>query len=212
MIRNRAHVREAPGEKRPRHSHIWPSESAEHYIEPQWCSERLFEVERFGPPGALVLDPACGWGRIPQAARATGYAIAGADIVDHPGRPADIPFCVMDFLKAPPPSDPIISIASNPPFSFVQEFSERALEIAAFKVALLMPLRRLPAARWLERLPLETIYLLSPRPSMPPGSHIAAGHKASGGKTDFCWLVFNKETSPSAPRARWLRRNTGIQS
>ena len=46
---------------------------------------------------------------------------------------------------------------------------------------MLVPLRRLPAAHWLEHLPLETVWLLTPRPSIPPGSYIAAGHKPGGG-------------------------------
>jgi hypothetical protein len=32
---------------RPRNSHIWDREKDEHYVEPAWCSERLFQVETF---------------------------------------------------------------------------------------------------------------------------------------------------------------------
>jgi hypothetical protein len=58
--------------RRPRHSHIFARDSAGHYVEPLWCSARLFEAESFGAPGAQILDPACGWGRIMQAARDAG--------------------------------------------------------------------------------------------------------------------------------------------
>jgi hypothetical protein len=76
---------------------------------------------------------------------------------------------------------------------------------------MLVPVRRLPAARWLESLPLETIYLLTPRPSMPPGSWILAGNIPSGGLQDFCFLVFNKITTPIAPRIRWLHRERNLK-
>ena len=66
---------------------------------------------------------------------------------------------------------------------------------------MIVPLRRLPAARWLGHLPLETIYLLTPRPSMPPGTWIAAGNIPGGGREDFCWLVFNKRAGAVAPLA-----------
>jgi hypothetical protein len=76
-------------------------------------------------------------------------------------------------------------------------------------VALLVPLRRLPAARWLASLPLETVYLLTPRPSMPPGTWIDAGNVPGGGSQDFCWLVINRTLTTGAPRLRWLHRDGG---
>jgi hypothetical protein len=72
-------------------------------------------------------------------------------------------------------------------------------------------LRRLPAARWLEHMPLETIHLLAPRPSMPPGAWIAAGNTPGGGGQDFCWLVMNKMMKPAAPRLRWLHRDESMK-
>jgi hypothetical protein len=59
-------------------------------------------------------------------------------------------------------------------------------------------------------LPLAKIYLLTPRPSMPPGDMIARGEKPGGGKTDFCWLVFDR-TYIGPPTLRWLHRDGGKQ-
>ena len=99
----------------------------------------------------------------------------------------------------------------NPPFDHVEKFCQRALVIATYKVAMLVPLRRLPAAHWLRDLPLESVHLLTPRPSMPPASWIAAGNVPGGGAQDFCWLVFNKSASAGCwpPRLRWLHRDRG---
>jgi hypothetical protein len=192
-----------------RDSHIFEKDPLGHYVEPEWCSRRLFEAESFGAPSARILDPAAGWGRIPRAAIAAGYTAIASDIVDRRGDRlsdlAGIEFHACDFLEHSPVSRPW-SIVSNPPFDDVEEFCARALEITTFKVAVLVPLRRLPAAHWLARITLESIYLLTPRPSMPPGSWIEAGNRPSGGSQDFCWLVFNKRSPAIAPRVRWLHR------
>jgi hypothetical protein len=50
------------------------------------------------------------------------------------------------------------------------------------------------------------VWLLTPRPSMPPGEVIARGEKPGGGKTDFCWLVFDR-THSGPPELRWLHRD-----
>jgi hypothetical protein len=191
---------------RPRLTHTFTPEPGAHYVEPLWCDTRLFEVEFFGAPGALILDPAAGWGRIPQAAKGAGYTVIASDIVDRRRELDDIEFHVCDFLKHSPVSS-ARSIITNPPYPYLREFAERALEVASYKVALLMPLRRLPAARWLARLPLETIFLLTPRPSMPPGAWIMAGNIPGGGSQDFCWLIMNRTLTAGAPRVRWLHRD-----
>lgn len=201
-------TRPAPPPK-PRRAHIFEPDPHSHYVEPFWCSERLFAAECFGAPGAILLDPACGWGRILQSAQAAGYSVIGSDIVERLDQQAvgRIPFRVVDFLKPTYHWNyRIESIVSNPPFDHIEKFSERALELATYKVAMLVPLRRLPAARWLERMPLETIHLLTPRPSVPPASYITAGNTPGGGSQDFCWLTFNKFMAPAAPRLRWLQR------
>jgi hypothetical protein len=193
---------------RPRHAHIFAPAAFGHYVEPTWCSARLFEAESFGAPGARILDPACGWGQIPKAARDAGYTPIGSDVVDRRGDAnafADFPFSICNFLKTSPVRS-AWSIVTNPPFHHVEEFCIRALDVAIYKVAALTLLRRLPAARWLQCLPLESIYLLTPRPSMPPASWIAAGGSPSGGTQDFCWLIFNKQSTANGPRLRWLSR------
>jgi hypothetical protein len=43
--------------KRPRQSHIFAREDHDFYVEPAWCSERLFAVEPFA---GLIWDPAAG--------------------------------------------------------------------------------------------------------------------------------------------------------
>lgn len=176
-------------------SHIWAREQHEHYVEPEWCSRRLFDVETF--VGA-VDDPFCGFGAIPKAAAGAGYDITSSDIVDrgygHGGK---------DFFKSTWGRD---NIVSNPPFDQFRQVAEHALRVAARKIALIWLVRTLPAARWLHATPLARIWLLTPGPSMPPGHVITAGEKPGGGKQDFCWLVWDR-VHAGPPTIGWLRRD-----
>lgn len=197
--------------RRPRHSHIYAKQKHGHYPEPAWCSQRLFDVEDFGPPGTLILDPACGWGTILQAAQAARFRVMGFDIVDRVQRDKlnGGRFYQFDYINGGgiPTKSHVMSIVCNPPFDHVQEYIERSMQIADYKVAMICLVRRLNAARWLRDWPLETVYLLTPRPSMPPGEHIMRGHKPTGGTQDFCWLVFNNQMSRlKSPRVKWLTR------
>jgi hypothetical protein len=196
-----------------RDAHIFEKAADGFYVEPAWCSERLFEVETFAP---MIFDPACGWGTILRSAKAAGYDVVGGDIVDRkqkkPSR--DFLFTKKDFFRVKNPrehqvkhlqSGRNVSIITNPPFDHVQEFCEHALSLVD-KVAMIMLLRRLNAAHWLRKLPLKTIYLLTPRPSMPPGAWIAAGNKPGGGTQDFCWIVMQRGYR-KAPQLKWLHRD-----
>jgi hypothetical protein len=198
---------------RRRHAHIFAKQEHGHYVEPAWCSARLLAVENFGPRGTLIADPACGFGTIACEIERAGYRVLASDVVMRP-RPRSIPysggfgFFSRDFLNGYGErlSERPRSIICNPPFDHVEEFCRRACEIATHKVAMISPLRRLPAAHWLQELPLETIYLLTPRPSMPPGEYIMAGNTPGGGSQDFVWLVFNKQRR-GAPKMRFLHRD-----
>jgi hypothetical protein len=180
-------------------AHKFKRESHEHYVDESWCSERLFEEEAFPWP---IWDPACGWGRIGQAAprpcRSTdlvnrGYGIGG-----------------VDFLKTTKMRAGSRSIICNPPFNLMEEFALHSLKIGAKKVAMIALVRRLPAARWLQETPLSRVWLMTPRPSMPTGRHIREGGKVGGGTQDFCWLVWEREHR-GPPTIRWLHRDDRVK-
>jgi hypothetical protein len=187
---------------RRRRSHIFARVQADHYVEPFWLSARLFEVETF--PTKTIVDPACGWGRILTNAMTAGYAALGSDIVDREADKRGLTFRRVDFLQGAYPYQGPFSIVCNPPFDLLRPFVERALALAV-KVAMIVPVRRLPAARWLQATPLQMVYLLTPRPSLPSGSHIEAGGKVGGGTQDFAWLVWSAGYC-GEPTLRWLAR------
>lgn len=185
-----------------KNAHIWEREKDEHYVEPLWTSRRLFEVERFDGP---VYDPCCGLGNILTSALAAGLAVDGRDVVD---RGCEHMSGIQDFLTA---VRPVANIATNPPFDLIEEFALHALSLAERKVAMVCPTRRLNAAgRWLSRTPLYRVWMLTPRPSMPPGPEYlrlkALGKEPSGGTMDFAWLVWLRGYE-GAPSINWLHRD-----
>jgi hypothetical protein len=85
-------------------------------------------------------------------------------------------------------------------------FVTHAVRLAP-KVAAFAPVARLNAAHsWLRKLPWARLWLLTPRPSVPPGSYLSAGKKAQGGRVDFCWLVFERGFQ-GQPTVDWLHRD-----
>jgi hypothetical protein len=185
---------------RLRQSHIFQRDALEHYVEESWCSARLFEVETFD---GHIVDPACGWGTIVINALTHGHHAAGSDLVQ---RGWDSTRTPCDFLKDVHKYD---NIVTNPPFNIIEDFIIHAVLRSRRKTAAIFPLARMPAAHWLERLPLSRVWLLTPRPSMPPGSYIAAGGRVGGGRVDYCWLVFEHGHIGKAT-IDWLHRDGGV--
>jgi hypothetical protein len=190
---------------RARATHIFDRDPGDHYVEPRWCSSRLFDCEPF--EGAIV-DPCCGFGYIPDSANAHGYQTEARDVVDR-GYPGTI---VADFLQADASS--IDNIVMNSPYKghrggLLKTFVTQAVEVSRRKVAAFVPLARLNAAwPWLRPLPLTRVWLLQPRPSCPPGWYITKGKKPKGGRPDYCWLIFDRGHN-GTPAFGWLTRDGG---
>ena len=189
------------GAESARDAHVWKRDGFDHYVEPLWVSNRLFEEEKFTDS---IWDPACGFGRICFSARHNGYRkIWGTDIVRRGQFNLDFEG---DFLKLPQAADTADNIVTNPPFEKFKPFALHALSLARCKVAMIWTIRTLPAARWLESTPLRKVLLLTPRPSMPPGHTIEAGKTPSGGTADYCWLIW-EQGFRGEPTFGWLKRD-----
>ncbi len=189
--------------RQPKDAGLWARHPDDWYIEPEWTSRRLFETERFE---GTIVDPACGSGRIVRVARSLGRTALGYDKVSR---------CIEcaaeeDFLTTDYETD---NIVSNPPFGLCKKpdfgFVEQALHTAERKTALLLPLPWMTGAdkgRYLQGTPLKSVYVLTPRPSMPPGPVIMAGQEPGGGTEDFAWFVWERGYT-GAPSLRWLNRD-----
>lgn len=175
---------------REKQSHLWERDPHDWYVEPYECSSALFMVEDFD---GAIWDPACGLGRIVEQAREAGHAAVGSDIVDR----SAICGSTSDFLNRN--YTPIFrNIVTNPPFSLAEEFVHESLRILppGGKLAAILPLVWLSGFSskrdWMPASPLKTVYVISPRPSMPPGRVIEAGVKPGNGTKDYAWLVWQK--------------------
>jgi hypothetical protein len=188
--------------KTPRLAHNFARDENDWYVEPTWCSYRLFEEENFL---GEILDPCCGWGRIVRSAIDAGYPVKAYDIVIRQSgdTAVDALKCQVDFRDC---NDLAVNIVCNPPYRVLPTFVQLALKRARRKVAVIFPVARLNAAHWIIGAPLRRVWLMSPRPPMPPGSYLEAGHKPGGGRVDFAWLVFEHGYVGQA-EVRWLRRD-----
>ena len=168
------------------------------YVEPRWCVDALLDREEVG---GLVYDPACGGGNILDALRARGVTRVGTDLRD---RGCGLPG--IDFVRAPLPVPQVDCIVSNPPFDLLEGFVERALQVADDKVCILARLAVLESQARYRRLwnvnPPTRVWVLSKRPSMPPGNR--PDIKATGGKVAYCWLVWDLKASPGITSLGWL--------
>ncbi len=208
MPKQSAEDRKAAREaKRQKNSHLWARDPDDYYVEPVWTDERLFEKVRFD--GAIV-DPCCGSGRILDAAAAAGYKVLGMDIRDR-GASKRHPFIQASFFDDPASVGPWPNIVCNPPYKYGEEFVKQAFDRTLGRLAVLLNIQwanaggRSNRSRWLESMPLESVFALSPRPSMPPGSVIEAGVQAGGGQTDYAWFIMRRGHR-GPPEFGWVHR------
>jgi hypothetical protein len=175
-------------------AHVWDREEGDWYVEPKWCSKRLFDIEYFR---GGIIDPACGMGRIVESARAAGHRATGSDIAARVDG-----YAVCDFFER----KSLPAECAN--FDRLEEFTQHGCSIVRQKVAIIAPVARLNAAHWLETLPLVRIWLMTPRPSMGPGRLALQGIESRGDTKDYAWLVFNRMTrrAPNQRSLIWLHK------
>jgi len=121
-------------------AHIWRKEKNGFYVDPQWCSERLYEDEPFV---GSQWDPFCGIGRCSDAARRCGYKTYATDIVDrgyqHFDRTLNFLLCERALGN---------NIVTNPPFQICDQALRHSLKLDVDDIAMIWLARRLNAAHW----------------------------------------------------------------
>lgn len=205
-------------DKAPKAAHSWKRDPDNWYVERPWCSERLFDVERFE---GTIFDPFAGMGTIVKSARSRGLNARGFDLRDRGYAPlvtGGHDFFCKDAL---PGRWPVDNIVANPPYGNRpnplpgerRRLEEHALDLAldrvTGKVAFFLDSKWMNGAdrgQWLESKPLYRVYVLGPRPSCPPGHVLEAGGAAGNGTTDFAWFVFLRGFQ-GYPTLHFLRRD-----
>jgi hypothetical protein len=198
----------------------YPKSPFDWYVEQQWVTEQLLQAE-FAIDGMLswgaIWDPACGQGNVLRAAHDFGYLVHATDIAFRGYAGGKGLFQELDFLggidfvrSAAPKRN--FSIVSNPPYSYKKGISEafvrRALELATDKVAMLLPVKWQASQarhRLFTEFPPARIWVLSERPSMPPGDVVKALGDAAfkRGKVDYMWVVWDVAEPTPLGETKW---------
>jgi len=183
------------------------------YVEQAWVTHRLIDTLQL-EHDVNYIDPCCGLCTIPQALADRGFTAFGTDKF----RRIDSPLFLNehDFLGDQQLMVELwhpLSIVMNPPFSFqdgkmvrglAERFVRKAMSIATHKVCALLPIKWIASegrADFFMRFP-PKIYVLSERPSMPPGDKIDELGKDAWkrGKVDYAWYVWDLQ-APRLPYA-----------
>jgi hypothetical protein len=201
------------GMTRPLKAHIFDRAADEWYVEPEWVSDALFRAEEFGD---RIWDPACGQGNVLAAAMRAGKIVHGHDIVDRSsGR-----WGVRDFLGWRLCHWTMsLSIVTNPPFGrgkIAEAFIRHAHVLRPRKLAVFVDSRflfgRARALGLFSEFSPARVWLITPRPSCPPGNYLRSGNKAGGGTKDYCWLVWDEPgfLNSDTTILEWMRRPMSV--
>jgi hypothetical protein len=187
-------------------AHVWERDGLDWYVEPASSTAALLREERFV---GHIHDPSCGQGNIVRTLIDHGYHASGSDLVDRAGSPGWFRGKA-DFLG----NEAIYAenIMMNPPFykaKGAESFIRKALSVATGKVAVFVDIKFLAGGGRANGLyrekPPNRVWIITPRPSCPPGEVLKAGGKAEGGTADWVWLIWDMTAPASGTAINWLR-------
>jgi hypothetical protein len=145
------------------------------------ATRALLSVETFE---GGIWEPACGAGDLSKVLEAAGYTVVSTDLIDRGygdgGR---------DFLCEWMPLAP--NIVTNPPFTWAQQFIERALQLTTGKVVMFLRLAFLEGQKrgdWFPSTPLARVWIMSRRVPMQRGRLAEADGRS--GVIAFAWFVW----------------------
>lgn len=190
-------------------AHLWVRDPHDWYVEEAKSVRQLLTVEPFDD---WTHDPCCGGGNIVRELAAAGVTVTGADLIER-GAPAFVG--TSDFIATGWVPPGVRHICFNPPYYKAigaEQCVVRALDAVPGKVAAFVSAKFLYGGKRSRRLykarPPSRVWLLTDRPSCPPGVWLAAGNVAGGGEQDFAWLVWDpvEQRRPAGELAQvgWL--------
>jgi len=170
------------------------------YRTPAIGTRRLLAAERIPGP---IWEPACGDGAISEVLAEAGLEVASSDLVDRGyGTPG------VDFLDRifDPPFE-FRSIVTNPPYTHVEEFARRGLELVrpGGKLIMLCRLLWLEGRRrrsFFEKSPLSRVLVFSGRLNVSRNGE-DYGDGGEGGMVAFAWFIWTPG-SVGPPTLGWI--------
>lgn len=156
-----------------------------------------------------IWEPAAGNGALVIPLRNRGFYVQATDIHDWgcPDCAGDVDFTAIigDQYAMQMSSGGSYGIVTNPPFSIIEEFVERAVSFAPY-VAVLARLAFLESDRrmkWWKRVGLQRVHVICDRLPMMH-RHGYEGPKAENAAMNFSWFVFESDKRPkTAVPLRW---------
>lgn len=182
--------------KTPKNAHLWERHPDDWYVEDVAPTAELLKIETF--PGGAIWDPCCGRGHVLAAAQAAGYEAWGSDIADRK-RVVDCTFIQGDFTHFPVALAP--SVIMNPPYlggDGIEQFVRQGMRYKSVeKIAVFAPAKFLwgqnRALTFYRQCEPARVYMITPRPSCPPGPvWEEAPEEVGGGTEDFCWVLWER--------------------
>lgn len=165
----------------------------------------------------VILEPCIGGGHMAKgiekyltANAQKPLALQGSDVQNR-GFVSDTWHCFYgdeyDFLKDGYPIDCADVVIMNPPYSILEPFLIRALEIAQEKLIVLCRMQVLEGEGRYEKIfinnPPTDVYQYVDRIQCWKNGEKPEGSSAQG----YCWVVWDKTVKVDAPRLHWLRRS-----
>lgn len=159
--------------------------------------EQLLKFEVFHEK---VWEPACGGGHLSRVLEAHGHSVRNSDIVDRMGGGVEI----LDFIEG----DTGVwegDIITNPPYSFAQEFVEKALStvVDGSKVAMFLKLTFLEGKKRKEmfaKYPPKRVYVFSSRVACAKGGDFSSTQSSA---VAYAWFIWAKGYSMDTI-VRWI--------
>lgn len=148
------------------------------YPTPDWCTDILFN---YWQPRGLIWECACGDGRMVRNFLRRGLSVIHSD--KYPQE--QFPTTEIDFLEVEPAPIPYFTIVTNPPFSIINRFMEKAMTMNARAIAF-----------WARQSLLESKWRYSFFKMYPPRMVIVIADRAQinseepGGQFSFAWYVW----------------------
>lgn len=170
----------------------------DYYATDPKAMEDLLRVEVFNHN---VWEPACGGGHLSRVLEDHGYCVRNSDVVDRMG---DGGVELLDFIEG----DTGVwegDIITNPPYSFAQQFVEKALDtvVDGSKIAMFLKLTFLEGKKrkaMFKKNPPKTVYVFSSRVTCAKGGDFSSIQSSA---VAYAWFVWEKGYSMDTI-VRWI--------
>ena len=169
----------------------------DYYATDPKAMEALLKVESFSPH---IWEPACGGGHLSRVLEGHGHDVRNSDVVDRMGGGVEL----LDFIDGQL-EEWEGDIITNPPYSFAQEFVERALEVVrdGGKVAMFLKLTFLEGKKrkgMFAKHPPKRVYVFSSRIACAKGGDFRSTQSSA---VAYAWFVWEKGFRGN-PVINWL--------